>query len=162
MNGTKYKANLKKQIGKIHNNFMIEDLPDAHPAVLMKEKASHVLRDPNSTESQKREAQQQIQSYFAEELDKMPNLFTADSGEDGGDPRYISDEYNPLLPGNADKPEFYEDLYKVFKMSRAQDGTNYHATRFIAGDGGFRPDFGAVEFEEFKKKIMGFSQKHGK
>ena len=72
-------------------------------------------------------------------------------------PTKIRDSYNPLVEGNAEKPEFYEDLYKVYTISKNLEGKSLKAVKHIDKEGKFRLKYAGADFEEFKKKINVFS-----
>jgi hypothetical protein len=89
-----------------------------------------------------------------EQLGEMPSLM--DMTGVGG----VASEYNPMAPGNADNPDFYRNLYKAFKMTRLAQSENL-SYKNIGPNGQFMPNFESEEFEQFRKQVKSFGNKHG-
>lgn len=156
MRGNKSTLHMQKVQEKLNSD------PNVHA---LRNNVERVLNNPNATEDEKKQAKQQLQTYFNEQQQEMPNLYQQFTEEElanmsPDDIKQISDSYNPLVGGNQNNPEFYKKLYKVYKISRVADGNNLQASKFIGTDGAFNPDFEGNEFLNFQKEIVNFTEKH--
>ena len=156
--------NTGRSMDSLHNLF---PEPAQKKITDLKKRVQFVLNNPNASEADKKQAKDELQTYFQEQLSTMPNLYQNLPEEElqqmaPEDLKHIADFYNPLNSDNKNSPDFYKNIFKVYKMSRAADGSNLHALKYITPDGQFLPDFDNDEFENFAQQIREFAEKHHK
>jgi hypothetical protein len=73
----------------------------------------------------------------------------------------VSDTYNPLKETNQNNPEFYQNLYKAFKMTKLiQNDKAGAAGKHIDSSGQALFNYQSEEYAAFTKQIKVFAQRH--
>jgi hypothetical protein len=93
----------------------------------------------------------------------MAGLVQQQSGLGEGDlpVTKVSDAYNPLKETNQNNPEFYQNLYKAFKMTKlSQNDKAGAAGKHIDSSGQELFNYQSEEYAAFTKQITVFAERH--
>ena len=106
-----------------------------------------------------RQIDAELRNIFQSQLNELPSMYEDEKFDKDGN-KIINDAYNPLLPENANNPEFYRNLFKAFKMTRLAQSENLRPEHLNA-DGLYHPNYESEEFDKFVVQVKKFSKMHG-